>query len=107
MAKWYGEIGYAIPTETSPGVWVDKITKRNHCGDLNRNTRRLESSGAINDDINISNELSIVADPYAVQHFHSMRYAMVFGAAWKIVNVEVQTPRLKLTLGGKWNGQQA
>jgi hypothetical protein len=104
MAKWYGVIGYAETVETTPGVWKEQVTKRNYYGDLTRNTRRLQTADKLNDDINISNELSIVADPYAMNNFHSMRYAEFMGTAWKITNVEVQYPRLILSLGGVWNG---
>lgn len=104
MAKWYGTIGYADTVETTPGVWTEQITERKYYGDLTRNTRRLQTADKLNDDINIVNELSIVADPYAINNFHSMRYAEFMGAKWKINNVEVQHPRLVLTLGGVWNG---
>lgn len=104
MAKFFGIIGYAETVETVPGVWTEQITKREYYGDLTRNTRRLQTADKLNDDINITNELSIVADPYAMNNFHSMRYAEFMGATWKITNVEVQYPRLILTLGGVWNG---
>lgn len=107
MAKFYGEIGYVELVETVPGVWKEEITKRNYFGDLIRNTRRLESSGNLNDDININNQISIVADPYAINHFHAMRYVEFMGARWKITNVQVERPRLILTLGGVYNGEQA
>lgn len=107
MGKWYGAIGFAETTETVPGVWTEQIIDRNYYGDLIRNTRRLQSADKVNDDINISNELSIVSDPYAINNFHSMRYAEFMGAKWKITNIEVRYPRLILTLGGLYNGEQA
>ena len=107
MAKFYGVIGYAETVETNPGVWVEKITERPYYGELVRNTRRLQSADQLNDDINIANEISIVADPYANQHFYAMRYVEFQGAKWKITNVEVQYPRLILTVGGVWNGPTA
>ena len=107
MAKWFGKIGYAETVETKPGVWEEKITPREYYGNLLRNSRRLQSTDQVNDDINISNEISIVADPYANEHFYAMRYAEFSGAKWKITNVEVQYPRLILTLGGVWNGDEA
>lgn len=104
MAKWYGKIGYAETVETTPGVWEGRTVEREYFGDLIRNTRRLQTADKVNDDINISNELSIVADPYAINNFHSMRYAEFLGTKWKITNIEVQYPRLLLTLGGVDNG---
>lgn len=104
MAKWFGKIGFAKTAETKPGVWEEQITEREYYGDVMRNSRRLQSSAdKLNDDLNISNEISIVADPYANEHFYSIRYAEFSGAKWKVSDVEVQYPRLILTLGGVWN----
>ena len=104
MAKYCGMIGYAGLVEIEPGIWEDGITEREVIGDMLSNYRSLENSGDINDNINIANKISIVADPYAINNFHSMRYATYMGAKWKIKNVEVNHPRLILTLGGVYNG---
>lgn len=104
MAKYYGSIGFANTVETKPGVWSEQITERKYFGDLLHNARRLEPAAKVNDDINIANKISIVADPYANDHFYSMRYAELMGTKWKITNVEVNYPRLILTLGGVFNG---
>lgn len=103
MAKFYGKIGYAETVETKPGVWRPKITEKPYFGDLIRNSRQYESAGQVNDNLNIANEISIVADPYARQNFHSMRYVEFMGAKWKVTRVEVQYPRLILTIGGVYN----
>jgi hypothetical protein len=105
MAKWFGKIGYADTVETDPGIWVEKITEREYYGDVTRNIRNLQTSGSVNDDVNISNNISIVADPFAYQNFHSMRYIEFMGALWKVSNVEVQHPRLILSVGGVYNGE--
>lgn len=99
MAKWFGKIGFAETKETNPGVWEEVITLREYYGDVTRNTRRFQSSENLNDNIIVSNDISIVADPYAIQNFHSMRYIEFMGTKWKINNVEVSYPRLILTLG--------
>ena len=100
MAKWFGKIGYAETEEISPGVWKEQIVEREYYGDLVRNTRRLQTADKINDDIIVSNELSIVSDPYANQNFHAIRYVEFMGSKWKVSLVEVSYPRLILTLGG-------
>ena len=96
-------IGYAETLEIEPGVWSEEFTERKYYGDLLRNSRRLQGSQQVNDDITISNQISILADPYAVQHFHAIRYAELFGTKWKVSSVEVQYPRLILELGGIYN----
>lgn len=105
MARYSGKIGFAVTKETKPGVWADEITERTYYGDLTRNTRRLQSSGNLNDNLIISNELSIVADPYANENFHAIRYAVFMGTKWKINSVQVQYPRLILELGEVYNGK--
>lgn len=104
MAKFYGTIGYVNTVETESGMWEEQKTERQYSGELVKNTRRLEGSGGVNDNVNISNEVSIVADPYAYENFHAMRYIKFMGAKWKISNVEVRYPRLILTIGGVYNG---
>ena len=106
MAKYYGVIGYAETVETAPGVYEEQITERNYYGELVRNTRRLQTSDQVNDNINIANEISIITDPFATQNFHAMRYIEFMGAKWKITNVEVRYPRLILTIGGVYNGDK-
>ena len=104
MAKWFGKIGFAETKETIPGVWEEQITEREYFGDLTRNTRRLQSSENLNDNITVDNEISIVADPFANQNFHAMRYVEFMGTKWKVSTVEVKYPRLLLSLGDIYNG---
>lgn len=104
MAKWYGVVGYSETSETSPGVWEPKVTEKECFGDFVRNTRRIDSASQVNDNVTISNELSIVADPYALENFHSIRYASYQKTLWKVTSVEVQFPRLILQLGEVYNG---
>lgn len=107
MAKYYGTIGFTETNETSPGIWEPTVVRRNYYGDILRNNRRRDTPTDINDDLSISNEISILADPYAMNHFYSMAFIEFQGIAWKVVNVEVQFPRLILTLGGVYNGDTA
>ena len=107
MAKYCGKIGYFNTVEKVPGVWVDEIIERTSYGDILKNSRRLDNSGNLNDNINISNQISIVADPYAFENFHHIKYAKFMGVAWKVTDILVEYPRLILTLGGEYNGEQA
>lgn len=103
MAKFYGLIGYAETVETAPGVWEEQIVERKCSGDEIKNSRRLQAGESLNDNLTVNNTFSILADPYANRNFHSMRYIKWKGAAWKITNVDVQRPRLILTVGGVYN----
>lgn len=103
MAKFVGKIGFADTVEESPDVWVEKIIERTYRGDVIRNSRSLQSTSEINDGINISNRLSFVGDPYAINSIYKMRYVVFRGNKWKITNVDVESPRLILTIGGLYN----
>lgn len=105
MSKFFGSIGYAVNEEIRPGVWGDKITAREYFGDVIRDTRQYQSDDTLNDNLNISNQFSIVADPFAYENFHAMKYIEYMGTKWKIDNVEVQYPRLILTVRGVYNEQ--
>jgi hypothetical protein len=105
MAKFYGVIGYAETSETAPGVWTEVITERNYSGDVLRILRRWQAGDNLNDDLTVNNEISIVADPFAYQNFHVMRYIKWMGISWKITKIDIQRPRLILTIGGVYNGQ--
>ena len=105
MAKFYGKVGYVETKETSPGVWTPKVTERNYYGDVIRRSSNHQSSSNVNDDINISQSISIVSDPYAMDNFYAMRYVWYKNVKWKVTNVDVQFPRLVLTIGGVYNGE--
>jgi len=105
MAKFSGKVGYGPTTvETAPGVWNEVIVERDYVGDILRNTRKLQSGESVNDDLSVDNSISIVADAYANEHFFAIRYVLWAGARWVVSNVEVQSPRLLLRLGGVYNG---
>lgn len=104
MAKFYGTIGYGVTSEIRPGVWDETITERQYYGDVNRLSKRLQSSDKVVDDITIVNEISILADPFAYENFHAMKYVVYMGAKWKISSVEVKYPRLTIATGGLYNG---
>lgn len=104
MAKYYGKIGFVHDVETRPDVWEKQVTTKCYKGDLTRNSRRYETADKLNDNLNISNEIRIVADAYANQNFHALAFAEYMGTYWKVTNVTVEHPRLILSLGGVYNG---
>lgn len=103
MAKWYGKIGYEKTKETEPGIWEQEIEERSHYGDLIRASRKLQGN-VINGDVNISNEISIIADPFATQNIGNIKYVEIMGTKWKVSSVDIQFPRLMLSVGGLYHG---
>lgn len=104
MARFYGVVGYGVTVETAAGVWEDSVVERSYFGEVIRNTRKLTEGENLNDDLSVSNSISIVADAYASDHFHAIRYVKWAGSLWKVSDVQVERPRLILRLGGVYNG---
>ena len=108
MAKWHGKVGYSETVETAPGVWTPLVTVHEYDGDVIKgNTRWSENSESTNNNLTVNSQISIVADPFAIEKFYSMKWVEFMGTKWKISTVEPQFPRLILSLGGVWNGEQA
>lgn len=105
--KYYGKVGYVTSVETVPGVWNQAVVERSYCGDVTRKSFRWQSTDQVNDNLDISNVISIVADPYAFEHFGDIRYVTWMNSKWKITSVEIQHPRINLTIGGVYNDEEA
>lgn len=106
MAKFYGKVGFIRIEETAPDVYSEILTERLYKGDVIRNQKRYQSSESLNDDVVLSNNISIVADSYANENVFAIKYVMYKGVPWKVTKVEIQSPRIILTLGGKYNVQE-
>lgn len=104
MGRFYGKVGYAETKETAPGVWEDTIVERCYYGDITRKSSRWSNSQGVNDDLTITQDISIVADPYAYENFSMIKYVEYMGAKWKVTSVTVERPRLILSTGGLYNG---
>lgn len=104
MAKFYGTIGYVTSQETKPGVWKEKgIVEREYSGETLQETGQIESAGKVVDNIKLSERVSILGDPYAFQNYFSMKYVTRDGVKWKIKSVNVNYPRLILSIGELYN----
>jgi len=107
MAKFHGVIGYVSTEETVPdsGIYSEVFKEYNYYGDVIRNSRRWENSQGLNDNLLINNQFSIVGNDFAFKNFSFIRYIKWMGVLWKITNVEIQRPRLILTIGGVFNAK--
>lgn len=98
-------IGYNVTEPDEPGsdIYVNKVIERECYGETTRLSSKWQNSSHVNDDISINNEISIIADPFALQNFSNIAYAEFLGTKWKVSSIEIQYPRLLLTVGGVYN----
>lgn len=107
MNKWYGIIGYVEDVEDEPGIWVQKATEKRYFGDILKNSSRWSASNnSLNDNRIVDSQISIVTDPYAFQHFSSIKYVEFMGTVWEVSSIKPEYPRLIISMGGLWNGER-
>lgn len=98
--RWYGAVGFMTSIEVAPGSNVPDITDHYYSGNVIRNSSRYQDNTSVVGNITVSNSISIVADPFAYENFMHIVYVEWMNNKWKVTNVEVEYPRLILTLGG-------
>lgn len=98
--RYYGKIGYWDTVEVKPGLFENRMIYKTYKGDVIRNYKRNQDGSKVNSDLSVNNQISIVADPYARDHFFKIKCVEWQGAVWKVSSVEVQWPRLILEIGG-------
>lgn len=106
MARFYGKVGFGQAVDQGNGVHEVVVEYRMYAGDVVRNSRNVSDGQKVNDDFRVANSISILSDAHANEHFFAIRYVDWAGTLWEVTEVEVQSPRLLLRLGGKYNGPE-
>lgn len=104
MAKYAGLVGYVTQEQTVPGVWSPVVNPKRMKGDIIRQSSNSQNDDKVNSDISLNHRVSLIGDAYAFGNYHSIKWIDVDGYKWEVNSVEVQRPRLILSLGGRWNG---
>lgn len=104
MAKYHGYVGYAIEVEAYPGVWEPQLIEHEYFGDVVKNRLNVQQGQAVNPTLTLSNSISIIADAFAYENFYAIRYVTYLGKKWSVTGIEIERPRILLTIGGIYNG---
>lgn len=107
MGRYYGKVGFLkdeIESETRPSRFEPEMEERYYSGNLLKNYASQQNAEKLVDDVTISDDLSIIADPYALNHFSSIKYVELFGTLWEAKSISVEYPRLRISFGGVYNG---
>ena len=84
---------------------LKKYINEHYTGDVITHSIKRQNSESVNQNINISSSISIIANPFANKHCSEMTYITYMGAKWKISDISPEFPRLKLTIGDLYNGK--
>lgn len=100
MTRYSGIIGFQDEQrETSPGIWQSVYHDHHMTGvDLGKDYRR-QNGSTVNDTITVANRISVVADAYTFENVSNIKYASYMGRLWKVSEVQIERPRLILSLG--------
>ncbi len=106
MAKFYGKVGFVLTQETEEGsdIWDTVETEKPYCGDLIRSQRRWESGESVNENLTVSNEVSLLMDDFLQVNIGYVKWIECMGAKWKVQSITLNYPRVNFTLGGVYNG---
>lgn len=107
VKKYFGRVGFVKYEESSPGVWRTIVTEKKYRGDVLQNRANINPSDSVSDELRLSNRISIICDSFAIENFQWIKYIEYLGTMWIVSLAEVQRPRVILTMGGVYNGEQA
>ena len=104
MTKFAGLVGFAAgQSEVRPGIVEEAYEEHPMRGDVIRASKVEQESNTRYDTMALSNRISVMGDKYAYDNFMAIRYVKYMGGQWKVTDVEIQRPRMILTLGGVFN----
>lgn len=109
MNKYYGKIGFVESVKTDDDdsdVYTEQTTERYYYGDITEKGSRWQNSQYLLDNKLVTIKFSILADPYAYEHFSAIKYIEWYNKKWKVTNIDIQYPRLVLTIGDLYNEQK-
>lgn len=104
MTRFSGMVGYVNLAETTPGVWEPVEKERKMKGDVIRQSSTNSNSGGLNDDVTLNHRISLIGDAYAFDNYYNIKYVKMNTTRWKVTGIEIERPRIIVTLGGVWNG---
>lgn len=109
MARFVGKVGFAMTEETRPSIYEEVYRERTYKGDLIRKSRQWSPTEHLNDDIQIANDISIIADSFAIMNLGVMRYVYWMNQYFKISSASIDNDRHRITLslGGVFNVQDS
>lgn len=103
MAKYAGNVGYIMTEETEQGVFEPVVTEKFLRGNMLNTTSRSETDNKVNENIRLTQRISVLADAFALSNFMYIRYVWYAGIRWSVNSVELARPRLILNVGGPYD----
>lgn len=110
--KWCGKIGFFVEEEVfkdgiGTGVWKNRIVEKQYLGDLVSDYRSQDAgNNQVNDNLNVNNRISIIADRFIDEHIIDIKYIEFKGQKFKLKAFSQNYPRIELSIGGVYHEEQ-
>lgn len=106
MNRFYGTVGFVSTEESasSPGVFKEKVIEKRYYGEFLSSGYRRDDNQVINSNIQLSNRVSLLTDPYAFEHASYIAYVKIAGTKWAVSSIEYQGKRLICSFKGIYEG---
>ena len=107
--RYKGRIGFAItaPREEGSDIYDPTIVWKTYKGDAPRTmVQRRDSTEGVNENIDLSQTISIVMDTFLSRNYLHICAIEFAGEFWNVKNIQIKTPRLELTIGGVYTGDE-
>lgn len=104
MTKFTGLVGYVTQEQKVPGVWSPVDNPKKMRGDVIRQSSSNQNDGKVNSDITLNHRVSLLGDAYAFGNYYTIKWIELDSRKWEVTSVELQRPRIIVTVGGLWNG---
>jgi hypothetical protein len=102
--KVSGIIGFEYTENTGHGVWKKGTTKKKYYMDINRvSWYNRESQQTVNGTFIIQNTISVLLNPFLLDHYTQIKWLEFQGTKWKVSSVSLEEPhRLILSVGERY-----
>lgn len=105
MARFSGHVGLRTdPVEVEPGIYDEGIEDRPITGDILLKPTRWSGGELSQDSVRANHEVSFIIPETTLSDFAEVVYVVWQNRKWSVTAIQYMRPRLKLTLGGLYNG---
>lgn len=106
--KVCGLIGFAYTENKGHGVWGKVKVQKKYYMEINRvSWYNRESQQTVNGTFTINNTVSVLLNPFLLEHYTQIEWVELHGIKWKVSSVDLEEHRLNLSIGERYAGEQS
>lgn len=101
--KEVGFIGFKFTQNNGHGVWKPTKVEKKYYLDVNRvSWYNRDSQQTVNGTFTINNSVSVLLNPFLLEHYTQIEWIEIHGTKWKVSSVDLEPPRITLSIGERY-----